>query len=198
MCRHESAFRPAARRETDKLFHHGLEKKSRGNLLASTLYKFNYIPRNMHNFLLVCSEKYLFSLFRYTCKDRKDQGSNFQVSYRNYFCVYVTKTKCSLNKFPLQYSINRNSPSIFPAPSHSWFMTKKDRMYTSTQSIDKCNNWLNKIKQDLERMGEIWVNREENNRNVWREVSKRCVVFFKQECVCKRRVWYPVHYFQYM
>jgi hypothetical protein len=45
------------------------------------------------------------------------------------------------------------------------------------QSLEKGNNWLNKIKQELERMGmgDIWINGEENNRNVWREVSKRCV-----------------------
>jgi SOS response regulatory protein OraA/RecX len=43
------------------------------------------------------------------------------------------------------------------------------------QSLEKGNNWLNKIKQELARlgMGYIWINGEENNRNVWREVSKR-------------------------
>jgi hypothetical protein len=41
--------------------------------------------------------------------------------------------------------------------------------------VYKGNNWLNKIKQELERlgMGDIWINGEENNRNVWIEVSKR-------------------------
>jgi hypothetical protein len=45
------------------------------------------------------------------------------------------------------------------------------------QSLEKGNNWLNKIKQELEGlgMGDIWINGEENNRNVWREVSKRCM-----------------------
>jgi hypothetical protein len=45
------------------------------------------------------------------------------------------------------------------------------------QSLEKGNNWLNKIKQELERlgMGDIWINGEQNNRNVWREASKRCV-----------------------
>jgi hypothetical protein len=34
---------------------------------------------------------------------------------------------------------------------------------------------LNNIKQELEGLGMwyIWINGEENNRNVWREVSKR-------------------------
>jgi hypothetical protein len=38
-------------------------------------------------------------------------------------------------------------------------------------------DWLNKIKQELEGLGmrDIWINGEENNRNVWREVSKRCM-----------------------
>jgi hypothetical protein len=45
------------------------------------------------------------------------------------------------------------------------------------QSLEKGNNWLNKIKQELERlgMGDIWKNGEENNRNIWRGVSKRYV-----------------------
>jgi hypothetical protein len=36
------------------------------------------------------------------------------------------------------------------------------------QSLEKGNNWLNKTKQELERlgMGDIWINGEENNRNV--------------------------------
>jgi hypothetical protein len=29
-------------------------------------------------------------------------------------------------------------------------------------------------------MGDIWINGEENNRNVWREVSKRCVDIERQ------------------
>jgi hypothetical protein len=42
------------------------------------------------------------------------------------------------------------------------------------QSLEKGNNWLNQIKQELKRlgMGYIWINGEQNNRNVWREVSK--------------------------
>jgi hypothetical protein len=41
------------------------------------------------------------------------------------------------------------------------------------QSLEKGYNWLNKIKQELERlgMGDIWINGEENNRHVWTEVS---------------------------
>jgi hypothetical protein len=36
---------------------------------------------------------------------------------------------------------------------------------------------LNEIKQELEGlgMGDIWIMGEENNRNMWREVSKRCM-----------------------
>jgi hypothetical protein len=29
-------------------------------------------------------------------------------------------------------------------------------------------------------MGDIWINGEENNRNVWREVSKRCMDIERQ------------------
>jgi hypothetical protein len=45
------------------------------------------------------------------------------------------------------------------------------------QSLEKGKNWLNKIKQELEGlgMGDIWIMEEENNRNVWRVVSKRCL-----------------------
>jgi hypothetical protein len=44
------------------------------------------------------------------------------------------------------------------------------------QSLEKGKNWLNKIKQELGLgMGDIWIMGEENNRNVWREVSKRCM-----------------------
>jgi hypothetical protein len=45
------------------------------------------------------------------------------------------------------------------------------------QSLEKGNNWQNKIKQELENlgMGDIWINGEENNRNIWREESKRCM-----------------------
>jgi hypothetical protein len=54
------------------------------------------------------------------------------------------------------------------------------------QSLEKGNNWLNKVKQELERLGmvDIWINGEENNRNVWREVSKRCMDI--------DRIWKPV------
>jgi hypothetical protein len=50
------------------------------------------------------------------------------------------------------------------------------------QSLEKRNSWLNKINQELEGlgMGDIWINGEENNRNVWREVSKRCMDVEKQ------------------
>jgi hypothetical protein len=45
------------------------------------------------------------------------------------------------------------------------------------QSLEKGYNWLNKIKQELERlgMGDICINGEENNIHVWREISKRCM-----------------------
>jgi hypothetical protein len=50
------------------------------------------------------------------------------------------------------------------------------------QSLEKGKNWLNEIKQELEGlgMGDIWIMREENNRNVWREVSKRCIDIDRQ------------------
>jgi hypothetical protein len=53
------------------------------------------------------------------------------------------------------------------------------------QSLEKGKNWLNKIKQELGLvMGDIWIMGEENNRNVWREVSKRCMDI--------ERIWKPV------
>jgi hypothetical protein len=50
------------------------------------------------------------------------------------------------------------------------------------QCLENGNSWLNEIKQELERLGvgDIWKNGEENNRNVWREVSKRCVDIERQ------------------
>jgi hypothetical protein len=50
------------------------------------------------------------------------------------------------------------------------------------QSLEKGKNCLNKLKQELEGlgMGNIWINGEENNRNVWREVSKRCMDIERQ------------------
>jgi hypothetical protein len=50
------------------------------------------------------------------------------------------------------------------------------------QSLGKGRNWLNKIKQELEGlgMGDIWINGEEYNRNVWREVSIRCMDIERQ------------------
>jgi hypothetical protein len=45
------------------------------------------------------------------------------------------------------------------------------------QSLEKGKNWLNKLKRELEGLGigDIWIKGEENNRNVWREVSRRCM-----------------------
>jgi hypothetical protein len=50
------------------------------------------------------------------------------------------------------------------------------------QSLEKGKNWLNKIKQDLKGlgMGDVWIMGEESNRNVWREVSKRCMDIERQ------------------
>jgi hypothetical protein len=50
------------------------------------------------------------------------------------------------------------------------------------QSLEKGNNWLNKIKQKLGRLGMdvVWRNGEENNRNVWREVKRKCVDIERQ------------------
>jgi hypothetical protein len=57
------------------------------------------------------------------------------------------------------------------------------------QSLEKGNNWLNKIKQELEilGMGDIWKNGEEDNRSVWREVSKRCVDTDRQNIEASKR-----------
>jgi hypothetical protein len=50
------------------------------------------------------------------------------------------------------------------------------------QNSEKGYSWLNKIKQELERLGmrDIWINGEENIRKVWREVSKRCMDIERQ------------------
>jgi L-lactate utilization protein LutB len=57
------------------------------------------------------------------------------------------------------------------------------------QSLEKGNNWLNKIKYELERLGVevIWISGEENNRNVWREVSKTCVDIERQNIEASMR-----------
>jgi hypothetical protein len=36
-------------------------------------------------------------------------------------------------------------------------------------------------------MGDIWINEEDNNRNVWREVSKRCVDIERQNMEASMR-----------
>jgi hypothetical protein len=56
------------------------------------------------------------------------------------------------------------------------------RLKILQQSLEKGKNWLNKIKQKLEGldMGDIWIKGEENNRNVWREASKRCMDIERQ------------------
>jgi hypothetical protein len=57
------------------------------------------------------------------------------------------------------------------------------------QSLEKGNNWLNKIKQELERLGvgDIWKNGEENNQNVWRKVSKGSVDIERQNLEASMR-----------
>jgi hypothetical protein len=57
------------------------------------------------------------------------------------------------------------------------------------QSLEKGSNWLNKIKQELETLGmwDTWINGEENNRNVWREVSKRSVDIERQNMEASMR-----------
>jgi hypothetical protein len=56
------------------------------------------------------------------------------------------------------------------------------------QSLEKGNNWLNKIKRELERLGmrDIWINVEEDNRNVCREVSRRCMNMERQNMEASR------------
>jgi hypothetical protein len=45
------------------------------------------------------------------------------------------------------------------------------------------------IKQELEGlgMGDIWINGEQNNRNVWREISRRCVGIERQNMEASMR-----------
>jgi hypothetical protein len=54
-------------------------------------------------------------------------------------------------------------------------------------TLEKRNNWLNKIKQELEKLGmeDIWINGEENNRNVCREEAKGAWIL-------RDRIWKPV------
>jgi hypothetical protein len=55
------------------------------------------------------------------------------------------------------------------------------------QSLEKGNNWLNKIKLSLERqvMGSVWRNGEENNRNGRTEASKSIWIM-------RNRIWKQV------
>lgn len=50
------------------------------------------------------------------------------------------------------------------------------------QSFEKGNELLNKIKRKLERlgMGDICKNEEKRTRNVWREISEKCVEMEEQ------------------
>jgi hypothetical protein len=50
------------------------------------------------------------------------------------------------------------------------------------RSLEKGKNCFYKIKQELEGlgMGDIWIMGEENNRNMWREVNKRCMDIERQ------------------
>jgi hypothetical protein len=45
------------------------------------------------------------------------------------------------------------------------------------QTIEKGENWLKKLEQELNRpgMGDAWRSGGENNNNVWKVVSKRCI-----------------------
>jgi hypothetical protein len=44
-------------------------------------------------------------------------------------------------------------------------------------------------------MGDIWINGEENNRNVWREASKRCMDIERQNMEASmREKWSLVFY----
>jgi hypothetical protein len=54
-----------------------------------------------------------------------------------------------------------------------------------------------KIKQELQKlgMGDIWKNREENNRNVWREVRKRCVDTERQKMEASVREKRPLVFY---
>jgi alcohol dehydrogenase YqhD (iron-dependent ADH family) len=45
------------------------------------------------------------------------------------------------------------------------------------QTIEKGENWLKKLEQELNRldMRDVWRRGGENNNNVWKVVSKRCI-----------------------
>jgi hypothetical protein len=45
------------------------------------------------------------------------------------------------------------------------------------QTIEKGENWLKKLENELNRlgMGDIWRRGGENNNNVWKVVIKRCI-----------------------
>jgi cell fate (sporulation/competence/biofilm development) regulator YmcA (YheA/YmcA/DUF963 family) len=45
------------------------------------------------------------------------------------------------------------------------------------QTIEKVENWLKKLEEELNRlgMGDVWRRGGENNNNVWKVVSKRCI-----------------------
>jgi len=57
------------------------------------------------------------------------------------------------------------------------------------QAIEKGEKWLKKVEQELNRLGmaDVWRREGENNNNVWREVSKRCVDIERQKMEANMR-----------
>jgi hypothetical protein len=51
------------------------------------------------------------------------------------------------------------------------------------QTIERGENWLKKLEQELNRLGKgnVWRRGEENNNNVWNVVSKRCIDIERQK-----------------
>jgi cell fate (sporulation/competence/biofilm development) regulator YmcA (YheA/YmcA/DUF963 family) len=57
------------------------------------------------------------------------------------------------------------------------------------QTIEKGENWLKKLEKELNRigMGDIWRREEENNNNIWKVVSKRCIDTGRQKMEANMR-----------
>jgi cell fate (sporulation/competence/biofilm development) regulator YmcA (YheA/YmcA/DUF963 family) len=57
------------------------------------------------------------------------------------------------------------------------------------QTVEKGENWLKKLEQEINSlgMGDIWRRGGENNNNVWKVVSKRCTDTERQKMEANMR-----------
>jgi hypothetical protein len=57
------------------------------------------------------------------------------------------------------------------------------------QTVEKGENWLKKLEQEINSlgMGDVWRRGGENNNNVWKVVSKRCTDTERQKMEANMR-----------